>query len=560
MAKAIMGSKNEVEYRLIRADGKTVWVRDSVRVESRQESKIIYGVVSDITKRKRAEEALAAEQERLAVTLRSINDGVISVDADGHIVLANPVARTYLAEMTNADFGDVLTHLGDHQLETFLANALDTNNYLEVTIEGPPQQKFEVVAQPMDTGQRANGWVLIIRDVTEQRAVQERIHQQERLAAVGQLAAGIAHDFNNILTSIIGLSELLSDAPDVPRTAQRDMKRIAEQGQRAAHLTRQILDFSRRSISEKRPLDLDLFLKETIKLLRRTISEDIHIKVEIDPNEYSLNADPTQIQQVLTNLAINAQDAMSTGGELRFQLSRLGLDKTDHPPYPEMKSGEWLTLSVADNGTGIAPEHRSHLFEPFFTTKEVGKGTGLGLAQVYGIVKQHEGYIDVESQLTVGTTFTIHLPALPRMKKAIVQQNGHAQVPQGRGEMILLVEDNSSVLAVTQSILERLGYQVLTATDGLKALEVYHRYQDTIKLVLTDVTMPEMGGLELCEALRAQNNAVKVVAMTGYPLKVESEDLLAQGITGWLAKPLSIEKVAQEMNQALRSNGLAPLH
>ena len=560
MAKAIMGSKNEVEYRLIRADGKTVWVRDSVRVESRQESKIIYGVVSDITKRKRAEEALAAEQERLAVTLRSINDGVISVDADGHIVLANPVARTYLAEMTNADFGDVLTHLGDHQLETFLVNALDADNYLEVTIEGPPQQKFEVVAQPMDTGQRTNGWVLIIRDVTEQRAVQERIHQQERLAAVGQLAAGIAHDFNNILTSIIGLSELLSDAPDVPRTAQRDMKRIAEQGQRAAHLTRQILDFSRRSISEKRPLDLDLFLKETIKLLRRTISEDIHIKLEIDPNEYSLNADPTQIQQVLTNLAINAQDAMPTGGEIRFQLSRLGLDKTDQPPYPEMKSGEWLTLSVADNGTGIAPEHRSHLFEPFFTTKEVGKGTGLGLAQVYGIVKQHEGHIDVESQLTVGTTFTIHLPALPRMKKTVVQQNGHAQVPQGRGEMILLVEDNSSVLAVTQSILERLGYQVLTATDGLKALEVYQRYQDTIKLVLTDVTMPEMGGLELCEALRAQNNAVKVVAMTGYPLKVESEDLLAQGITGWLAKPLSIEKVAQEMNQALRSNGLAPLH
>jgi PAS domain S-box-containing protein len=560
MAKAIMGTRNEVEYRLIRADGTTIWVRDSVRVESRPESKIIYGVVSDITKRKRAEEALVAEQERLAVTLRSINDGVISVDAEGQIVLANPVARTYLAEMTTADFGDVLTRLGNHPLETILANVSETKNYHEVTIEGPPQRIFEVVAQPMDASQRTNGWVLIIRDVTEKKAVQERIHQQERLAAVGQLAAGIAHDFNNILTSIIGIAELLSDSPDMPQPAQQDLKRIAEQGQRAAHLTRQILDFGRRSISEKRPLDLDVFLKETFKLLTRTISENIHINLEFEADEYSLNADPTQIQQVLTNLAINAQDAMPGGGELKVRLSRFVLAEDDSPPYPRMRPGDWLSLSMADNGMGIAPEHRSHLFEPFFTTKEVGKGTGLGLAQVYGIVQQHEGHIDVESQLEVGTTFIIYLPALPRMKKRLAQPATRVQVPQGQGEVILLVEDNSTVLAVTQSILERLGYQVLTATNGQNALEVYGRHQDSINLVLTDVTMPEMGGLDLCKALRARNNTIRVVAMTGYPLLVEAEEFLAQGIVGWLSKPLSIEKVAQEMSQALRSNGNSPLH
>ena len=560
MARAIMGSRNEVEYRLVRADGTTIWVRDSVRVETRPESKIIYGVVSDITKRKQAEEALAAEQERLTVTLRSITDGVISVDAEGHIVLANPVARTYLAQMTTADFGDVLTLLGDRPLEAILARASTTENHHEVTIESPTQRSFEVVAHPMDAGQQTNGWVLIIRDVTEKRAVQERIHQQERLAAVGQLAAGIAHDFNNILTSIIGISELLSDSPDIPQPAQQDMKRISEQGQRAAHLTRQILDFSRRSITEKRPLDLVVFLKETIKLLKRTISENIDIKLEIEPDEYTLEGDPTQIQQVLTNLAINAQDAMPSGGKLHFRLSRLELAEAASPPYPEMLPGEWITLAVADSGDGIAPAHLSHLFEPFFTTKEVGKGTGLGLAQVYGIVKQHEGHIDVESQLEAGTTFFIYLPALPRMNKTLRQPAARVQLPQGNGEVILLVEDNATVLTVTQSILERLGYQVLTASNGQNALDVYIHHQESIKLVLTDVTMPEMGGLDLCKALRARNDTIRVVVMTGYPLKVEADDLLAQGIVGWLPKPLTIEKVAQEMNQALRSNGSSPLH
>jgi PAS domain S-box-containing protein len=546
MARAMMGRDGEVEYRLVRADGKIVWVRDSVRVETKSDSKIIYGVVSDITARKRAEEALAAERERLVVTLRSINDGVVAIDDQDRIILANPIARTYLAKLAKADFGDILTHLAGRPLKEIF----DGQHYQEVIAGESSESIFEIEAHPMDTAHKTAGWVLIIRDITEKRAIQEKAQQQERLAAVGQLAAGIAHDFNNILTSIIGISELASDKPDIPQKVRQDMRRVAEQGRRAAHLTRQILDFGRRSITEKQLLNLDIFLKDTIKLLKRTISENIHITLEMEPGEFKINADSTQIQQVLTNLAINAQDAMPAGGSLQFNLSRLALSADKNSPYPELTPGDWLVLSVADNGQGIAPEHLSHIFEPFFTTKEIGKGTGLGLAQVYGLVKQHDGYIDVESQVEVGTRFTLYLPALPLQNIANQLQTA-VEIPNGQGEVILLVEDDPTVLAVTQSMLERLGYQVLSAANGRWALDMYYHYRDKISLVLTDVTMPEIDGLTLCQELRAKNKAVKVVAMTGYPLKEETDNLRAYGFVGWLSKPLNVEKVAQEMNRAL---------
>ncbi len=553
-ARAIMGRSSEVEYRLIRADRRVIWVRNSVRVETNKFSRIIYGVVSDITQRKQAEEALAAEQERLAVTLRSIADGVVAIDADRRIVLINPVGRAHLAALTNVDYGEIITHLGRYPLNDILKASTGANGLHEIQLDGPPNRIFEVAAQRMDTDHRVRGWVLIIRDVTEKRAFQDRTQQQERLAAVGQLAAGIAHDFNNILTTIIGLAELNSDSPDLPKLARRDMKRIAEQGQLAARLTRQILDFGRKSITAKRSLSLDSFVKEAVKLLKRTISEDITIALDISPDEHICNADPTQMQQLLTNLAINAQDAMPTGGTLTFTLSRLALQAGDEPPHPDLPPGDWLHLSISDTGVGIAPEHLPHLFEPFFTTKEIGKGTGLGLAQVYGIVKQHEGFIDVKSQLESGTTFTLYLPAAPVEKTVDNYPRQKGSIPAGHGEVILLVEDNATVLSVTQSMLERLNYRVIAAGNGRDALALFDQPQNKIDLVLTDITMPEMGGLALSKALRARNSRVKVIAMSGYPLKEETEDFFIQGFEAWLSKPLSIEKVAQVLNQVLSQN------
>jgi signal transduction histidine kinase len=418
-----------------------------------------------------------------------------------------------------------------------------------VELDGPERCVFEVVARSM--APEPAGWVLVVRDVSEERQVQQRVQQQERLAVMGQLAAGIAHDFNNILTGIIGFAQLLRMQPDVPTSAKADLDRIIEQGRRAAHLVRQILDFSRRSTIERRPLDLSSFLKEAARFLQRTIPENIHIVLEIAPEEYRVNADPTQLHQMLTNMAVNARDAMPEGGELRLGLSRFTLKPGEQVPFPGMPSGEWITLSISDTGVGIPQEVLPHIFEPFFTTKEVGEGTGLGLAQVYGIVKQHEGYIDVRSQVGVGTTFLVYLPAL--LEPQMPGEEELEEIPRGRGETVLLVEDGPEVLQAGLAMLEHLGYRVLTARDGQQALEVHAEHKDEIALVLSDVVMPRIGGQELCQLLRERDPTIKMVLVTGYPLGEEISELRAAGIAGWVRKPFMLEQLARVVRRALHA-------
>jgi CheY-like chemotaxis protein len=251
-------------------------------------------------------------------------------------------------------------------------------------------------------------------------------------------------------------------------------------------------------------------------------------------------------------LAINAADAMPLGGVLQFHLSHFALAVNQRPPSPEMAPGDWLVLAVTDTGVGMSPEVQLHLFEPFFTTKEVGQGTGLGLAQVEGIVKQHEGYIKVKSKAGYGATFSLYFPPLPTPQPAELPEiSANERKVSGQDKVILLVEDNKFVLEVVEAMLKSLGYQVLTATNGRSAVEIYDQYQDNIALVVTDLTMPEMSGFALAETLRAKNRAAKILAITGYPLKMGTEELLAQGIAGWLQKPLSLEQLGQKLEQIL---------
>jgi nitrogen-specific signal transduction histidine kinase len=399
------------------------------------------------------------------------------------------------------------------------------------------------------------GWVLVIRDVTNEREIQRRAQQQERLAAVGQLAAGIAHDFNNTLNVILGFSELLKMDPGIPEHAKQRLNLIIQQVQHGARLIRQILDFSRKSIPEKRPLELNSFLKESIKLLKRTIPENIKIIFESKEDEdFIVNADPSQIQQIIANLALNSQDAMPYGGEIRIQLCRFNLKHGERMSsiHGDIPSGEWIVISVSDTGVGIPRDILPRIFEPFFTTKEPGKGTGLGLAQVYGIVKQHDGFIDVESEVGRGTKFTIYLPALTGSVKAKGEERIPADIPSGSGEMILLVEDEPSVLEINKTMLEQIGYKVLTSRNGQEALKIYEKYLDRIKLVLTDMVMPEMGGMELFYALKEKNPDVKVIIMTGYPLESESQDLLSKGIVDWIQKPFSLPQLAKLLKKVLK--------
>ena len=288
--------------------------------------------------------------------------------------------------------------------------------------------------------------MLVLNDVTREREIRTQLQQHERLAAVGQLAAGIAHDFNNIMATIILYAQMASRSPELGERNRERMSVINQQGWHATRLIEQILDFSRRSVSERQPLDLVPLLKEQVELLKRTLPEIIRIDTVYGAGAHTIDADPTRIQQMLTNLAVNARDAMLGGGTLRIELERAKVEAGRSPLLPEMEPGRWVCLTVSDTGTGISPDVLPHIFEPFFTTKGPGAGSGLGLAQVHGIVGSHGGRIGVDSQPGEATTFTIYLPALV----AAPEQEPAPEVsglPVGSGQTILVVEDDAALRA-----------------------------------------------------------------------------------------------------------------
>jgi PAS domain S-box-containing protein len=496
-------------------------------------------------------QALLAEERRLLGSLvENLPEGVLLLDGERRLVLANPVGEALLRTLTDVGVGDVLHSLGEQPLQALLEPVVAGKAYHEISLEGPPHRVFEVVPQPREKGPGRGGWVLVIRDVTQERETQDQVAQQQRLAAMGQLAAGIAHDFNNVLQGIISFSELLVDRPDVPETAKQHLGFICELGERAARMNRQILDFTRQSVPEKRSLDLIPFARGMLDLLRRTIPEKIDFSLDHDPGELRVHADTTQLQQVLINLGINARDAMPEGGRLTLRLERLSLQPGEEPPHPEMAPGEWIRLAVTDTGMGIPSEIIPKIYEPFFTTKEKGHGTGLGLAQVYGIVRQHEGQIQVDSEVGKGTTFSIYLPALQEGESEVAEESETAS--RGQGQIVLLVEDEPTVLRATSAVLDQLGYRVLATTEGHKALQIYEQYQEKIALVMVDMLMPGMDGIHLFHALKTLNADVKVIITTGYPLEDEENEFLAEGIAGCVLKPVHRGRLAQVVNKALQ--------
>jgi two-component system cell cycle sensor histidine kinase/response regulator CckA len=478
----------------------------------------------------------------------TVPEGLILLDAERRIVLSNPAAQEYLAVLTEDSSASELTQLGDRLIEELL-EVLPPPLYHEIRSTAGRPRVFEAVAQPVAGATGTAGWVLLLRDVTWERDKQARVEQQERLAAMGQLAAGIAHDFNNVLQGILSFAEVLRKKPDMPEAAQEPLGLICELARRAGQMNRQILDFSRQSVVEKRPLDLVAFTKEVVYLLQRTIPENIRVSLKQAPRECWVNADVAQLQQVLMNLAVNARDAMPGGGQLTLSLSHYTLERGALPPDPQMPAGEWVCLEVSDSGLGIPAEILPRVFEPFFTTKSRSAGTGLGLAQVYGIVKQHQGYIEVASEVGVGTTFTIYLPAWEEKEPAAFPRpEGDAT---GRGETILLVEDDAIVLQATTEALGQLGYRVLSAASGEQALSLYDQHRDEIALVLTDMVMPGMAGAALVQALRARDPDARIVVVTGYPTGKEAEALLAQGSVHLIQKPIQLARLAQVVGLAL---------
>lgn len=489
------------------------------------------------------------QAEQISQIMQSVPDGVLLLDAQYQILLANPPAREYLGPLADVQVGDTLFHLADCPL-TQLLTSPPTGHWHELTAG---DRSFEAIARPLANGAAPTGWVLVLRDVTERRLVQRQLHEQERLAAIGQLAAGIAHDFNNLLAVISLHTELVAHSARLDERNRERLATIMQQVAHAAHMVRQILDFSRRSHIERQPLDLVLLLNKQAELLQRTLPENITVVVQCQLDELLVQADATRLQQVLMNLAVNARDALPQDGRLTLELSRLTLQPRQEPPIAGMSPGRWAQLRVMDTGKGIPAEHMGRIFEPFFTTKSPGKGTGLGLAQVYGIVAQHDGHITVSSQMGMGTTFTIYLPELQITAVSLSPDHTTMTRPLGQGQVVLVIEDNETLRTSLGEHLRLWNYQVLEAADGHEGLAILANQASQVFLILSDVVMPRLGGVELFAALKQDGHTVPLILMSGHSLdEAEVAALQHQGLYGWLPKPLDIDRLAQLVAAAVR--------
>ncbi len=567
LAQPDLPISRRLELEFYRKDGTTFWSESTLALlrDNAGQPMGILGVGHDITERKQAEaererllERIQEQARRVQQIIDTVPEGVVLLDAAGRVIRTNPAGQQHLAALAAARVGDVLTRLGDRPLDELLTSP--PKGLWHQVAEGGSY--FEALARPIQADPAADapaaayseGWVVVIRDVTREREIQQRVQQQERLAAVGQLAAGIAHDFNNIMAVIVLYTQIaLSASPDLTPKSRDRLTIVSQQAKRASELIQQILDFSRRAVIERRPLDLLPLLKEQIKLLQRTLPENIQI--ELAPvaagETFMVHADLTRMQQVIMNLALNARDALlpKEGGHLRFGLALVRFAADDKPPLPELTPGEWVRLTVADTGVGIPADVLPHIFEPFFTTKPVGHGTGLGLAQVYGIVKQHGGEIGVHTLLGQGTTFTIYLPVISGLPDKESMGNGQEFV-QGQGELVLVVEDDLTAREALADTLEVFNYRPLTAANGREALEIVER-EPGIALIISDVVMPVMGGVALFHALREMQFPAPMLLLTGHLMGGELEGLRELGLKGWVIKPPDLEQLTRMIAQAL---------
>ncbi|MEO6035566.1 MAG: ATP-binding protein, partial [Verrucomicrobiota bacterium] len=389
----------------------------------------------------------------------------------------------------------------------------------------------------------------LFRDVTEQKRLETQLRQSQKMESIGQLAGGIAHDFNNLLTVIQGHASLLLVTEKFGPTAD-SLQEISMAAERSANLTRQLLTFSRRQVMQRRSLDFKDVAEEMSKMLRRILGEDVILKVENDSVLPRIHADRSMMEQIILNLAVNSRDAMPRGGELTISTSTVHIDESYTRRNADAYLGEFLCLTVSDNGSGISRENMLHIFEPFFTTKEVGKGTGLGLATVYGIVKQHDGWIEASSELGKGTRFQIFLPRSTETGETPDHTQMEKAVPGT--ETILIAEDEAPLRELVRFILEGQGYHVLEASSGVAAVKVWETHKDSIDLLLTDLVMPEgMTGSDLSKRLLQDNPDLKVIFTSGYSADTVGKDFVLREGINFLQKPYHPDKLTQTVRDCL---------
>ena len=514
------------------------------------------------------EERLRESEERFRTMTESAVDAVVTADGDGNIVSWNRGARTVFCHDADEVLGAPLARLVPEALrerdadgrERLAASAVAPALERPVELQGLRKDgatfPIELSLARWET-RRGSFLTVIIRDITERRQLEEQFRQAQKMESVGRLAGGLAHDFNNLLTVIGGHAELLHERlrPDDPLHGR--IGRIQEAAAHAADLTKQLLAFSRKQVLAPTVIDLNAVVAELEPMLRRLIGEDIDLVTAPARGLGSVKADAAQIKQIILNLAVNARDAMPQGGKLTIETDNVDLDARYARLHPDVPPGTYVMIAVTDTGVGMDEATRARIFEPFFTTKAPGKGTGLGLATVYGIVKQSSGSISVYSEPGRGTAFKVYLPRVDEAAEAVPASPRAAA--RGGSETILVVEDNEMVRTVTCEILKRQGYTVVEARHGLDALDIAQRYHGAIHLLITDVVMPEMGGPELVSRLGPIRPRMKIVYVSGYTADaIDHQGMLDEGIE-FLSKPVALDTLVRKVREVLdRRSRLSP--
>jgi two-component system, NtrC family, sensor kinase len=431
-----------------------------------------------------------------------------------------------------------------------LAHAL-TEKWLLLQQSRERTQELEHHVAERTAALEAANQQLRMESVERQRA-EENFRQAQKMEAIGQLAGGVAHDFNNMLTVIRGYAQCLLANPNLDAMIRQPMQQIDSAAERAGNLTRQLLAFSRKQVLQPEPLHLPEVITQVAKMLRRILGEDIALEIQPAPTGGGVLADRAMLEQVLLNLVVNARDAMPRGGQLQISTSEVELTAAAGPAHSQARAGRFVCLRVTDSGCGIPPEILLRIFEPFFTTKAAGKGTGLGLATVYGVVKQHEGWIEVESKVNHGTTFKLFFPASAAPAPASVAPEPAPVAAAGGRETIFLVEDEASLRKLTRMVLQRYGYRVITAVSGAEALSLWPQHATEVDLLLTDMVMPGgLSGYQLAHRLLAQKTGLKVIYTTGYSLEMADRDAALLPTDYLLTKPFTPEKLAAIVRNCL---------
>ncbi|MFA6223665.1 MAG: PAS domain S-box protein [Desulfomonilaceae bacterium] len=517
----------------------------------------VLGVARNITAARKAEDTA----RRLATAIEQAAEAVIITDATGiiqyinhaQVVLSGYSLDEFLGQTPNVFKSDFHGGNSYKQLwETINAGNVWTGSFINKKKDGTEYHEDVSISPVYDKSDNLTNFVVVEHDVTKQLALQEQLFQAQKMETIGILAGGISHDFNNLLQPIMGYTELLMMGKKQGDPELDGLQKIYEAGKRGADLIKGLMIFSRRIQPEFGPVDLNHEIDQVRQLLSQTIPKTIRIDLRLSDDLNTVQADPSQIVQVLMNLGVNARDAMPDGGELTIETANIQLDKEYCNSHLEAKPGSYVLLTVSDTGKGMDEETLSHIFEPFFTTKEKGKGTGLGLATVYGIVKKHDGHIICYSEPGTGTTFTIYFPSIKTEKDSDTPTDETA-IPGGT-ETVLIVDDEEDLRILGTTLLNRFGYQVITAGNGKEAVEVYLREKERIALIVLDLIMPVMDGRQcLAEILRI-NPKAKVIITSGYSEWGPADGVMAAGAKGFVEKPYNMRHLLATAREVLDKN------